>query len=65
MTIDARFCLQNTTRRCGDFDAKQSLDLASDKAEPIPLHHNFINPEVLRQKYYIVSLILRYYCFVA
>lgn len=55
MTIDARFCLQNTTRRCGDFDAKQSLDLASDKAEPIPLHHNFINPEVLRQKYYIDS----------
>ncbi len=55
MNIGARFCPQNTTRRCGDFDAKQSLDLANDKAEPIPLHYNFINPEVLRLKYNIVS----------
>jgi len=32
MNIAARFCLRNTTRRCGDFPAKRSLDLASNKA---------------------------------
>ncbi|EDO55012.1 hypothetical protein BACUNI_01535 [Bacteroides uniformis ATCC 8492] len=39
--------LQNTTRRCGDFAAKRSPDLADDKTGQLPSQRNLCQfPEV-------------------
>ena len=45
LAIEARFCLQNTTQRCGDFTAKQSHDLESIRRNMLPSQPNFNNSQ--------------------
>jgi len=45
LAIVARFCLQNTTLRCGDFTAKQSHDLVSIRQNMLPSQPNFNNSQ--------------------
>ena len=45
LTIEARFWLQNTTQRCGDFPAKQSRDLEAIRQNKLPSQPNFTNSQ--------------------
>lgn len=45
LAIKARFCLQNTTQRCGDFTAKQRLDLEAIRQNMLPSQPNFNNSQ--------------------